>query len=99
EKRIREKHDWTKKICSQIKYRAKQKGIPFNITHEDLNIPDVCPVLGIPIEKKVELGSGYWPDNPSVDRIIPELGYVKGNVRVISHRANLLKSDATIEEL
>lgn len=43
--------------------------------------------------------SGYFDDSPSIDRIIPELGYTKGNIRVISNRANLLKSNATIEEL
>lgn len=36
---------------------------------------------------------------PSIDRIIGEFGYVKGNVSVISHRANKLKSDATLEEM
>ena len=39
-----------------------------------------------------------FPDSPSLDRIVPELGYVKGNIRVISNRANHLKSDATLEE-
>lgn len=38
-------------------------------------------------------------NDPSVDRIIPELGYTKGNVRVISNRANLLKNNASIEEI
>ena len=38
-------------------------------------------------------------DRPSLDRIDGAKGYVKGNVRVISHRANMLKNDATIEEL
>ena len=35
----------------------------------------------------------------SLDCIIPELGYVPGNVAVISRRANTIKNDATIEEL
>jgi hypothetical protein len=35
----------------------------------------------------------------SLDRIVPELGYVKGNIAVISNRANSLKSNATLEEL
>ena len=36
---------------------------------------------------------------PSLDRFVPNLGYVKGNIRVISFRANRLKSDATIDEM
>ena len=36
---------------------------------------------------------------PSIDRIIPELGYVRGNIRTISLRANILRSNATFEEI
>lgn len=39
------------------------------------------------------------PNSPSLDKIVPELGYVKGNIVVVSLRANQIKSDATIEEL
>lgn len=99
EKNIRERWDWAKRSCTLIKSRAKKSGIPFNIDHTDLILPEVCPVLGIKIERKIEEGSGYWDCNPSVDRIDPKKGYIKGNVRVISHRANLLKSNASIEEL
>ena len=41
---------------------------------------------------------GTSPASPSLDQIVPGLGYVKGNVQVISHRANTLKSDGTLEE-
>lgn len=37
--------------------------------------------------------------SPTIDRIINDLGYVKGNVIVISWRANRIKSDATLAEL
>ena len=87
-----------KQILARIKSRAKRNNIPFNLTIDDIVIPDVCPVLGIPIQKN-HGHQGYFNDSPSVDRIIPELGYTKGNVRVISNRANLLKNNATIEEL
>ena len=69
------------------KARAKEKGRDFNIELSDVVIPALCPVLGIPM------------DRPSLDRIDGAKGYVKGNVRVISHRANTLKNNATIEEL
>lgn len=87
-----------KEILARIKHRAKKNNIPFNLTLEDIKIPEICPVLGIPLIKN-HGHSGYFVDSPSVDRIKPELGYIKGNVRVISNRANLLKNDATVEEL
>lgn len=87
-----------KRILARAKSRAKIAGIGFNLTLEDIQIPSTCPVLGIPISPN-HGRKGYFPDSPSLDRIIPALGYTKGNVRVISHRANLLKSNATVEEL
>ena len=89
-------------MLSRCKYRAKQAGLPFNLTKDDIAIPEFCPVLGIKLRQMSideEPKRGYHPSAPSLDRIIPKLGYVKGNVRVISARANLLKNDATISEL
>ena len=81
---------------NNIKLRAKKKGIPFDLTVDDLFFPDVCPVLGIPMIAR----SGRFHDNsPSIDRIVPEKGYVKGNVRIISYRANRIKCHASIEDL
>ncbi len=46
------------------------------------------------------VGEGkLYDDSPSLDKIIPKLGYVKGNVWVVSNKANRIKSNATIEEL
>jgi hypothetical protein len=39
------------------------------------------------------------PHSPSLDRRVPELGYVKGNVEVISMKANAIKSYAAPEEI
>ena len=76
--------------------RAKTKNIPFDITAEDITIPETCPVLGI----QLQIGEKVACNNsPTLDRIKPELGYVKGNIQVMSYRANMLKSNATIEEL
>jgi len=86
----------------KLKSKCKRLGIRFDITEEDLCIPDVCPVLGfkmINLPYSTGRHQGYSPYAPSVDRMDPNLGYVRGNVRVISSRANLLKSDATVEEL
>lgn len=81
-----------------LKRRAKKKEVRFNIGVEDIpDIPDFCPVLNIPI--KANDAAGPLDSSPSIDRIIPELGYVKGNIRVVSNRANRLKADATLEEM
>lgn len=78
------------------KARAKKKGLPFDIEVGDITIPEVCPVFGTPISRGVEFRSDA---SPSIDRIDPKRGYVKGNVAVISFRANRFKQDATPEEL
>lgn len=95
--------EWQKRnpksyILFNAKYRAKRYGVPFTITADDIVIPTHCPVLGIPLEPGWEKGSGY-DNSPSLDRIIPDLGYVSGNVAVISFRANSIKRNATAEEL
>lgn len=76
--------------------RAKKAGVPFDLTAEDIAIPDACPVLGIPLEASFGRST---PQSPSLDRVIPKLGYVKGNVLVVSNRANVIKGDASVEEL
>jgi hypothetical protein len=86
-----------KSLWVAAKSRARRQGLPFNIEVTDVVFPKVCPILGIPILSAQE---GKRSDNtPSVDKIIPSKGYVKGNVMVISWRANRLKSDASLEEL
>lgn len=78
------------------KRRAEEKGLPFDITIEDIVIPEICPLLEIPIETC----SGTAGDSsPSLDRKIPHLGYVKGNIHVISFRANQIKNCASLDEL
>ena len=70
--------------------------MPFDIDASDIIIPSHCPVLGIPIQKNPErLGES----SPTLDKIVPSKGYVKGNVAVISARANRLKSDASLAEI
>ena len=93
------------KIClNNIKTRAKKRGLDFNIELEDIKTPAICPILGIPIVVKQSITNfndykGPQPDAPSVDRIDNTKGYVKGNVQVISYKANSMKSNATPEEL
>lgn len=81
------------RMLSEAKRRAKSAGLDFNITVDDIVIPDICPVLGIPI-----MLDGPRNNVPSLDRIDNTKGYVKGNVCVISMRANNLKMNGTVEE-
>lgn len=75
------------------KARAKELSLPFNLVPEDIKIPEFCPVLGI------QLKPGSNDTRPELDRIVPSLGYVKGNVCVISGRANRIKWNASLKEL
>lgn len=84
------------KMLARAKSRAKKNNLPFNLELDDIVIPEKCPLLGIKIESTEVRNS---PNNPSLDKIIPEKGYIKGNVWVISNRANTLKNDATLQEL
>lgn len=71
--------------------RADKINLPFTIEREDIIIPEVCPIFGTPFEKGTEYA-------PSLDRIKPELGYVKGNIAVISRLANSIKNCGTAED-
>lgn len=83
------------------KNSAKKLGIPFDITINDIEQPEYCPVLGIKLNYSWGGKNGYLrdPSKATIDKIVPELGYVPGNVFVISWRANKLKSDMTLHEL
>lgn len=85
-----------KRLFTEVKCRAKRLGIEFDIDKSDLSIPDTCPILGIDLY----FSRGKQTDNaPSVDRINPSKGYIKGNVQVISLKANRMKNNGTLEEL
>lgn len=93
--------EWSKDNPARIlflstKHGAKKRGIQFELKFEDLVIPDRCPVLGIPIGFNGMTGR---MSSPSIDRFDNSKGYTKENIRVISWRANHLKSDGTAEEI
>ena len=90
------------RMHNRCKQRAKRSGLAFNIDVEDITIPTVCPVLGIALKQTEHAyGKGHGPrkNSPSLDRIDNNKGYVKGNIQVISHLANKMKSEASIEQL
>lgn len=78
--------------------RARLAGVPFEIEIADIQIPAKCPVLDVALV--LNRGRrGPRDSSPTLDRIVPSLGYVRGNIIVVSWRANRLKSDATMDEL
>lgn len=88
--------------CARMLYtakaRAKKQGLAFNITRKDIEpLPTHCPVLGVRL-RSASNGKSQ-PNSYSLDRISPRMGYVQGNVAVISHRANQIKNDGTLKEL
>lgn len=84
------------RLIYAAKARAKKKGIDFDITVDDIEIPTHCPILGVELSR----GTKESKDNaPSLDRINSKRGYIKGNVHVISWRANRIKNDASREEV
>lgn len=91
------------KICADVRKRGRKRGLPATITSADLDWPSHCPVLGIELdypERSGMRGTQHVQSNwPSLDRWDSTKGYVPGNVFVISHRANTLKSSASYEEI
>ena len=76
---------------------ARKEGYPDGNSGDfyDLEFPDYCPILGIPIDynyskKRIKGGSDF---SPSFDKIYPNLGYVKGNVRIVSFLGNRVMSN------
>lgn len=83
-------------IFRKCKYRAEQRGLEFNLELEDIVIPELCPVLEVPFQFGSKDNYSY---SPSIDRIDNSKGYVKGNIQIISMKANTMKNSATPEEL
>lgn len=95
-------------LLERIRSKCKKQNLPFDLTIEDLVIPTHCPIFGIPLKFGVKTPSSYREkkgqvivpdDSPSVDRIVSELGYVKDNIVIVSYRANLIKTNASVSEL
>lgn len=94
------------KMVVNSRARAKEKNLAHDIDVKylrSLGIPSHCPYLGIKLRWKLQAGLGVkhksFPESPSLDRIDSSKGYVKGNVIIVSHRANSIKRDADEQEL
>jgi hypothetical protein len=90
-------YDREYRIWVTCKSRASTKGIPFEIEVSDIVIPEFCPLLGIKLNTEPNKDN-RWA-SPSIDRLIPEKGYIKGNILICSMRANTIKNNASVDEL
>lgn len=86
-----------RKMVAAAKDRCKRTGREFSITFDDVVWPDVCPVFGTPFN----LASKGKPsfNSPALDRIDNDKGYIPGNVRVVSQRANQLKTNMSYNDI
>ena len=85
-------------IIRNSKYMAKRRGIHFDLTYQDFELPEYCPILNI----KLEYGAGKDGNSPyhaTLDRIDNSKGYVKNNVMIISRLANAMKNEASFLQL
>lgn len=86
----------THSIWKKAKDRALKYGLDFDIEESDIVIPEICPILEVPIVFGTKDNYEY---SPSIDRIDNSKGYVKGNIQIISKKANSMKNSASIDEL
>jgi hypothetical protein len=84
---------------AHIKYKCQKDDTPFDLELVDLEpYPVFCPILGITLDW-TKSGQGTANASPSIDRIDPKKGYIRGNCRIISAKSNRLKNDSTKEQL
>lgn len=83
-------------LWRHIRTRAKERNIEFNLEVSDFNLPKCCPVLGVELSWGTRNQHDY---SPSVDRLDPSKGYIKGNINIISEKANRIKSNASSKEI
>jgi hypothetical protein len=91
------KERYVQTMFANSKGNSLRRNIAWDIEASDIHIPDVCPILGIPLT--FIRGKGRQKFNPSLDRIDSTLGYTKDNIQVISDLANKMKQDASRDEL
>ena len=84
-------------IYGRAKQSAKEKNLEFNLDVDDIIIPEYCPLLNLKLTFTFtsENRESYY----SIDRIDSSKGYIKGNVQIMSLKANTMKNSATNEEL
>jgi hypothetical protein len=91
---------WARAALQAARGRANKQGVEFDITLKDIQavIVDICPALGMPLD--YSRGRVVMQDDsPTLDKLIPCLGYTKGNIAVVSAKANSAKGRCSPDEL
>lgn len=88
---------WIKRSRNKPKTKTQRKGL--TIADYKALIVTHCPLLGVELSYSAYTGNTTPSNYASLDKIDPSKGYVKGNVQIVSFRANTLKNSATLEEL
>lgn len=88
-----------KAIFATKRANAKHVAMPFTLRFEDIEWPERCPALGTLLEYAGSAGQRDPRVTPSFDRIDSSLGYVRGNVQIISQAANMIKNQFSPREI
>jgi len=93
---------WIKRNFDNVKHRAKTIGLDFDLDkdylrqllHTQKNACEYCKV-------NFEMQATWKTRStaPSIDRLVPRIGYVRLNVVVACYRCNTIKNNATFKEL
>ena len=86
-------------ILARSRSHAKDKNLAFDITIDDIQVPDKCPYLGTELIRQAKRTTHDFVNVVSLDRIDSIKGYIKGNVEVISLKAKERKARATPTQL
>jgi hypothetical protein len=97
---VRDTNNPERMMLRAARKRAKDQGVPFCLTEDDITIPEYCPVKDCGRKLVGNVGGGRaLPSSPSLDKYSPALGYVCGNVWIICHECNARKQNFSGEEL
>ena len=85
-----------------VRHRARKGSIECDLDAGFLKIllseqSGLCAISGIPLT--FIKGHGHIPTNASVDRIDATKGYAKGNIQLVAHQVNTMKSNLSLDQL
>jgi len=85
---------------TKMKASCKQKNIPYDL--DEMYLEQIwtgfCPITGVELVWSCGREELKNPNAAELDRFIPSLGYVKGNVSWISRKMNNLKGNGSIKD-
>lgn len=103
--RVKDDYLFCRTLLSTLKIRSKKKNLDFNLDTDyliSLVNPMICSKTGVKLVRGndgVQIKGHYLPNLLSIDKIIPSLGYTKGNVQIVCWWYNVSKQYWTEEEV